>query len=155
MTRPSAARSQHTADQIKTAKSAFKRASNSASTATPPNKKDTDKAEKKSTLAKPNLKSKSGVSNTRLRKLSLRSGVKRVSAHACNDARRHVHAFLDRLIEDAVAYAKHASRRTLMVADVAPALERQGRISFGGNERRPIETQSRRRPKSGTVSVGE
>ncbi len=71
-----------------------------------------------------------------LRRLARRGGVKRISGLTFPEMRKLLTTpggtgFLDRVLQDALAYTEHARRKTVSVLDVVYALKRNGRPMYG------------------------
>ncbi|VDP97153.1 unnamed protein product [Trichobilharzia regenti] len=75
-----------------------------------------------------------GITNLAIRHLARRGGAKRISGLIYEENRGVLKVFLENVIRDAVAYTKHAKRKTVTAMDVAYELKRQGRTlhGFGG-----------------------
>lgn len=72
-----------------------------------------------------------GLTDASIKKLSLRGGVKRIGAPIYEAVRRMVHIFEQNVLRDVVTYTEHSRRKTISVADVKVALERQGLTLYG------------------------
>ena len=66
-----------------------------------------------------------------IRRLARRAGVKRLSSHISEDVRKAAKKYADALTRNALAYAEHAKRSTVTVADVMNALRSQGKMLYG------------------------
>jgi len=72
-----------------------------------------------------------GIRNPTIRRLARRGGIKQISAHVYDDVRKALRTFLKSTISDAVTYAEHAKRKTVMTMDIVHALKRAGRPLYG------------------------
>ncbi|XP_029461270.1 histone H4-like [Rhinatrema bivittatum] len=72
-----------------------------------------------------------GITKPSIRHLARRGGVKRISGIIYEETRDVLKVFLVHVIRDAIAYTKHAKRKTVMAMDVFYALKRQGRPLYG------------------------
>ena len=55
-----------------------------------------------------------GITKPAIRRLARRGGVKRVSQLIYDDARKSMKSFLDKIVRNAVIYAEHAKRKTVL-----------------------------------------
>jgi histone H4 len=72
-----------------------------------------------------------GVSDSAIRRLARRGGVKRLSGLIYGETRGVLKTFLENVIHDTVQYTEHAKRKTVTSLDVIYALKRQGRTLYG------------------------
>ena len=72
-----------------------------------------------------------GITNTAIRRLARRGGVKRISGFIYHETRGVLKVFLENVICDALTYTEHAKRKTITAMDVVYALKRQGRTLYG------------------------
>jgi histone H4 len=72
-----------------------------------------------------------GMTNSAIRRLARRGGVKRISEQIYEEIRGVLIVFLENVIKDAVTFAEHARRGTITAMDVVHALKRQGRTLYG------------------------
>ncbi|KAJ7917220.1 hypothetical protein B0H13DRAFT_2269593 [Mycena leptocephala] len=72
-----------------------------------------------------------GITKPAIRRLTRRSGVKRISRPIYEDTRGVLKIFLDNVVRDTVAYTAHANRTTVTALDVVHALKRSGRTLYG------------------------
>lgn len=77
------------------------------------------------------IKNIKGITKSDIRRISRRSGVKRISKKVDNDIRDIVHLILDDIVRDSVIYSCHAKRKTVTTKDVKRAFKRQGRTIYG------------------------
>lgn len=72
-----------------------------------------------------------GITNSDVRRLARRGGVKRISRLHYEETRGVLRVFLENIVRDAVTYAEHSKRKTVTSMDVVYALKRQGRNLYG------------------------
>jgi histone H4 len=72
-----------------------------------------------------------GISRSSIRRLARRAGVVRMSALVYDQTRAVLKVFLEKLVQDAVAYTQDANRKTVTTTDVLYVLKRQGRTLYG------------------------
>ena len=72
-----------------------------------------------------------GITKPAIRRLARRGGVKRISGLVYEETRGVLKVFLENVIGDAVTYAVHARRKTVLAMDVVYALKRQGKTLYG------------------------
>lgn len=72
-----------------------------------------------------------GITRPAIRRLARRGGVKRLSGLVYDETRGVLRVFLKGVVQDAVAYAAHAQRKTVTAVDVLYALKRQGHTLWG------------------------
>jgi histone H4 len=72
-----------------------------------------------------------GITKPAIRRLARRGGVKRISGRIYEECRGVLKVFLEHVIRDAVTYADHCRRKTVIAMDVVYALKRQGRTLYG------------------------
>eukprot|EP00123_Amoebidium_parasiticum_P020802 comp56609_c0_seq1/m.47798 comp56609_c0_seq1/g.47798 ORF comp56609_c0_seq1/g.47798 comp56609_c0_seq1/m.47798 type:complete len:295 (-) comp56609_c0_seq1:93-977(-) len=72
-----------------------------------------------------------GITKPAIRRLARRGGVKRISLLCYEEIRAVLKAFLENVLRDAVTYAEHAKRKTVVCMDVLYSLRRQGRTLYG------------------------
>jgi histone H4 len=72
-----------------------------------------------------------GVTNAAIRRMARRGGIKRISGLFYEEARNVLKVFLQSVVRDAIVYAQHGKRKTVMAIDVVLALKRQGRTLYG------------------------
>lgn len=72
-----------------------------------------------------------GITKPAIRRLARHGGVKRISGLVYSETRGVLRCFLENLIQDAVTYAEHAKRKTVLAKDVLYALKRQGKTLYG------------------------
>ncbi|CAK8539002.1 unnamed protein product [Lathyrus sativus] len=72
-----------------------------------------------------------GITKPAIRRLARRGGVKRISGLIYEESRGVLRLFLEKIIQDAVAYTEHARRKTVTAMDVVYALKRQGKTLYG------------------------
>jgi histone H4 len=72
-----------------------------------------------------------GVTNSAIRRLARRGGVKRISGLIYEDTRINLKTFLENVIRDSVTYTEHARRKTVTAMDVVYALKRINRTIYG------------------------
>ena len=72
-----------------------------------------------------------GITNTAIRRLARRGGVKRISGLIYHETRGVLKDFLENVFRDALTYTEHAKRKTITAMDVVYALKRQGRTLYG------------------------
>ena len=77
-----------------------------------------------------------GITKPAIRRLARRGGVKRISGLIYEELRGVIKVEMEHVLRDAIAYTKHARRRTVTVLDVVYALRRNKNVSalygFGG-----------------------
>lgn len=71
-----------------------------------------------------------GVTNSAIRRIARRGGVKRISALIYEETRGVLKVFLENVIRDAVTYTEYARRKTVTLHDVLHALQRQQRTLY-------------------------
>ena len=72
-----------------------------------------------------------GISKAAIKRLARRGGVKRISGLIYEVTRGVLKNFLECVIRDAVTYATHAKRKTVVAMDIVYALKRTGKTLFG------------------------
>lgn len=72
-----------------------------------------------------------GVTDSAIRRLARRAGVKRISGVVYDETRGVIKVFLENVIGKAVVYTEHAKRKTVTVLDVVYALKNIGRTLYG------------------------
>ncbi|KAJ1215888.1 hypothetical protein NDU88_003495 [Pleurodeles waltl] len=72
-----------------------------------------------------------GITKPAMRRLVLRSGVKRISGLIYEETRNVLNVFLENFIRDAVTYTEHAKRKTVTAMDVVFALKHQEHTHYG------------------------
>lgn len=72
-----------------------------------------------------------GIGLPSIRRLARRGGVKRIAASTYHAAREAMHAFVDRMLGDALLYSEYAKRKTVNALDVVFALKRAGKPIYG------------------------
>ena len=72
-----------------------------------------------------------GVTNSVIRRLARKGGVKRISDLVYDETRAMFKLFLEKLIRDAVSYTAHDKRCTVTASDVKHALDINGRTIYG------------------------
>lgn len=73
----------------------------------------------------------SGVTNSAIRRLARKGGVKRISFTVYDEARAALYENLKAIIKDTITYTTHARRKTVISTDVIFALKRLGRAVYG------------------------
>lgn len=68
-----------------------------------------------------------GITKPALRRISLRAGIKRMSAKSVDESRGILRQFLRNVVRDSVIYTEYANRKTVSDGDVREALRRNGR----------------------------
>lgn len=66
-----------------------------------------------------------------LRRLARRGGVKRIQTNVYPGVQQLTQAFLEKTIQDAMKYTKHANRKTIYANDILEALRRRGQTLYG------------------------
>lgn len=77
--------------------------------------------------------SKTSIHRGAIRRMCRRAGVKRLSSKIYAPIQNAGDAFLNRVMKDAMTYAEHARRKTVVAMDVIYALKRLGRNQYGFN----------------------
>lgn len=72
-----------------------------------------------------------GITKPDIRRLARRGGVKRMSDLVYGETRKALWAFLEKVIQDSVAYTEHSGRKTVTSKDVVYALKRHGHKLYG------------------------
>jgi histone H4 len=72
-----------------------------------------------------------GITKPDIRRLARRGGVKRIANGCYEAARGALKVFLEGVLHDALTYAEHAKRTTVMTMDVICSLKRQGHTLYG------------------------
>ena len=65
------------------------------------------------------------------RRLARRGGVKRISSNIYEEMRGIQRISLEQILRDAIVYAEHSRRKTVMVSDVIHSLRLNGRSLYG------------------------
>ena len=73
----------------------------------------------------------SGITNSAIRRLARRGGVKRISFTVYDEARAALFENLRAMIKDTITYTTHARRKTVIGTDVIFALKRLGKAVYG------------------------
>jgi histone H4 len=71
-----------------------------------------------------------GVTDSAIRRLARRGGVKRMSWLCYEETRNVLKVFMENVIRDAAIYTEHARRKTVTAMDIVYALKRQGRTLY-------------------------
>jgi len=72
-----------------------------------------------------------GITKPAIRRMARRGGVKRIAGLIYEETRGVLKVFLEKVLQDAIAYTEHARRKTVTAMDVVYALKRQGRTLYG------------------------
>lgn len=72
-----------------------------------------------------------GIGLPSIRRLARRGGVKRIASSTYLKAREAMHAFVDKMLGDALVYCEYAKRKTVNALDVVYALKRAGKPIYG------------------------
>ncbi|GAA5974452.1 hypothetical protein JCM11641_003222 [Rhodosporidiobolus odoratus] len=72
-----------------------------------------------------------GITETAIRRLARRGGVKRISGLIYEETRGALKVFLENIIRDSVTYTEHAKRKTVTSLDVVYALNCAGKSLYG------------------------
>ncbi|KAE8969026.1 hypothetical protein PR002_g27559 [Phytophthora rubi] len=72
-----------------------------------------------------------GLTNPSIRRLARRAGVVRISGLIYHETWAVLRVYLSSVIRDALTYAEHANRKTIMYMDILYALKRQGQTLYG------------------------
>ena len=71
------------------------------------------------------------LTNSDIRRLARRGGVKRISGLIYVEVRGILRIFLKNVLRDAISYSEHAQRKTVTAMDVVHALKRRGNTLYG------------------------
>lgn len=94
------------------------------------NQKETSFKRHKKTI-KDNLQ---GITNSALKRLARRGGVKRISIYVYNEARIILREYLREMIKISVLYTEHSKKKTISSLDVIHALRKKGKKLYGYGE---------------------
>merc|ERR1712062_642375 len=83
-----------------------------------------------------------GITKPAIRRLAIRSGVKRMSGLIYEETRGVLKGFLENVIRDAVTYTEHAKRETVTAMDVVYALKRQDVLSTDSEVKKSYVSQA-------------
>ena len=71
------------------------------------------------------------ITNSSIRRIARRGGVKRINRYIYDQARVYLKDFLVQTIRDSIIYMDHAKRSSLSAMDVIYALKRKNRTLYG------------------------
>mgnify|MGYP003572947348 CR=1 len=78
------------------------------------------------------LKSNStSITNGSIKRLARRGGVKRIAGPVYAEVRDIIRSFVDGTVRDATAFAEHAGKKTVSLANILGALKRRGTTIYG------------------------
>ncbi|CAG8573479.1 3940_t:CDS:2 [Paraglomus occultum] len=72
-----------------------------------------------------------GITQTAIRRLARRGGVKRMSYDSYEEVRQALKAFLRDILKDVIVYCEHQGKKTATLDDVFLSLKRRGKVMYG------------------------
>ena len=72
-----------------------------------------------------------GITNTAIKRLARKGGVKRLSSSIYDEVRACLKNYIDLIVKDCVIFTEHAKRKTISVFDIINSLKRKGKMIYG------------------------